>query len=152
MSLFLKNAARQSLGAHVAWAARRYLKKVLNVDKGSVAAWLAAGVSCVNVLMNWALAFYVHLVNKNKVNSDRISKMEQEIDVKFDGISERIVRIETIAQKTPTHDDLAKLYERINQVKDQIGDVAECVANIEGQMNSNNRTMALIHQTLMERK
>ncbi len=94
----------------------------------------------------WAgTSFYVYMSNKDKVTNDRITELEKEIDSKSDDHSERIAKLEARAEKSPTHKDMAEIHEKINQV-------SACVSRLEGEFTGANRTLQLIHETLMERK
>jgi hypothetical protein len=96
-------------------------------------------------LLTGSIGVYVYMSNKDKVTNDRISKLEDDIDAKFDGHVERIAKLEARAEKAPTHKDMAELHEKVNQV-------SACVNRLEGEFTGANRTLQLIHETLMERK
>ena len=104
---------------------------------------LKLGFQVLQFLITGGIGIYVYMSNKNKVTNDRIGKLEDDIDSKIDGHSERIARIEARAEKAPTHDDLAKVYEKVNQVSD-------CVSRLEGEFSGVSRVVNLIHETLME--
>lgn len=84
--------------------------------------------------------FYVYISNKDKVTNDRISEMEKDLDVKLDGYGERIARLE----EGPSKDDITLLHNKVN-------DVSNGVAALRGEFHATNRTLQLIHETLMER-
>lgn len=94
----------------------------------------------------WAgTSFYVYISNKDKVTNERIGRLETDIDAKIDGHTERIAKIEARSEKAPTHDDLAKLYDKLNKQ-------SECLHRLEGEFEGVKRTLQLIHETLMERR
>jgi uncharacterized protein YjbJ (UPF0337 family) len=92
-------------------------------------------------LMTGSIGIYVYLSNKDKVTNDRIGKLEDDLDLKLDGHAERIARLEA----GPTHQHLSEMHNKINQVA---GDMKE----LQGEFKATNRTLQLIHETLMERK
>ena len=94
-------------------------------------------------ILTCAVGFYVYMGNKDKVTNDRITKLEEDIDHKFDGHVERIAKLEARAEKAPTHKDMAEIHEKINQV-------SACVNRLEGEFSGATRTLQLIHETLME--
>lgn len=106
---------------------------------------LKLGFQVLQFLITGGIGFYVYMTNKNKVTNDRISQMEGDIDRKIDSHSERIARIEALTEKAPTHDDLAKVYNKVNQVSD-------CVSRLEGEFAGVSRVVNLIHETLMEER
>lgn len=90
-----------------------------------------------------ALAFYVHLTNKDKATNTRIAKLEEDITDEVNGHSSRIARIEVHIEKVPTHADMANIHEKINQV-------SSCVKRLEGDFSGAKHTLDLIHEFLMK--
>ncbi len=89
------------------------------------AAMISLGLSGANFLLTWGLGFYMHIVSKNKVTNDRITKLESDFDLRMDGQGERIAALEMQLKVAPTHEDLGKLHEKVNRV-------AESSSRIEG--------------------
>lgn len=87
------------------------------------------------------VGFYVYMSNKDKVTNDRIGSLQEDLDVKLDGHSERIARLET----GPTHADLGDLHERINSV-------AKGVDTLTGEFHGVRTTLNLIHDYLLKGK
>lgn len=96
-------------------------------------------------LLTGGIGVYVYMSGKDTVTNGRISKLEEDIDSKINSQGERIAKIEARAEKAPTHDDLARLYEKINKQ-------SECLHRLEGEFEGVKRTLQLIHETLMERR
>lgn len=67
-------------------------------------------------LMTGGIGIYVYMSNKDKVTNDRIGKLEDDLDKKLDGHIERIVALETKAESSLTHNDLADIHEKINKI------------------------------------
>lgn len=103
------------------------------------------GFQVLQFVLTGCIGVYVYLTNKDKVTNDRITKLEDDIDEKIDLHGERLAKLETVAEKAPSHNDLAKMYEKINQV-------AGGISRLEGEFTGANRTLQLIHETMMERK
>lgn len=103
------------------------------------------GFQVLQFLLTGGIGIYVYMTNKDKVTNDRITDLEKDIDKKSDDHGERIAKLEARVEKAPTHDDLAKLHEKINEV-------SACVNRLEGEFIGASRTLQLIHETLMERK
>lgn len=75
-------------------------------------------------LMTGGIGIYVYLSNKDKVTNDRIGKLEEDLDAKMDGHIERIVALETRAQTSVTHNDLAEIHEKINKIGSDISSLS----------------------------
>ncbi|MDF0377682.1 hypothetical protein [Methylophilus sp. YYY-1] len=103
------------------------------------------GFQVLQFLVTGAIGVYVYMSKKDIVTNERIGKLENDIDQKIDQHGERIARLEAKAEKAPTHEDIGKVYDKINQVSD-------CVSRLEGEFAGATRTLQLIHETLMERK
>lgn len=135
------------------------------VDTQTIAI-IGLGVSGANFVLNWGVAFYVHLMNKDKATTDSIKTLEKGLNAKAEEHGERIASLETaagfsrstdcgvhaerIAQleanigKAPTRQELSEIHGKINEV-------AGCVSRLEGEFSGAMRTLTLIHETLMER-
>lgn len=75
-------------------------------------------------LMTAAVGVYVYMSNKDKVTNDRIGKLEEDLDNKLDGHIERIVALETKAENSLTHNDLADIHEKINKIDSAISSLS----------------------------
>lgn len=102
-------------------------------------------LSVINMLGTALLGLYLYVGKKNIVTNERIGKLETELDNKLDVHGERITRVEEKVANAPTHKDLGEIYDKVNEVSD-------CVSRLEGQFESTNSTLKIIHQFLMERK
>ena len=96
-------------------------------------------------LLTGGLAIYVYLSNKDKVTNDRITTLEGNINDTSGNHGQRIAKLEARIDKSPTHDDLANLHEKINEVSGQMKE-------LRGEFSGARNTLQLIHETLMERK
>lgn len=103
------------------------------------------GFQVLQFLLTGGIGIYVYLSGKDTVTNSRITKLEDDIDSKINTQGERIAKIEARAEKAPTHDDLARLYDKINKQ-------SECLKRLEGEFEGVKRTLQLIHETLMERR
>lgn len=83
--------------------------------------------------------FYVFMSNKDKVTNDRIEKLEDDIDEKFEEFGQRVATLEA----GPGRRDIGELHNKINLVS---GDMRE----LKGKFDATNNTLSLIHQTLMK--
>lgn len=75
-------------------------------------------------LMTGGIGIYVYLSNKDKVTNDRIGALEEDLDRKLDGHIERIVALETKAENSLTHNDLADIHEKINKIGSDISSLS----------------------------
>lgn len=101
-------------------------------------------VVAANFALTWGIGFYVHLANKNKATTDRIERVESEVGQLLSQHSERLARLESLLAQMPSHNDLGKLYDRVN---DQSRDVARMAGELS-HMNDNLRM--LLHQLKKE--
>lgn len=110
------------------------------IDFAQITPYLVAA----NIVMTWALAFYVHLVSKNKATDDSVAELKTQIAADKQAHAERISRLEVVSEKAPTHADLATVYEKLNRV-------AESNSRMEGQLDGVADTLRLILNRIAER-
>lgn len=79
------------------------------------------GFDVLQFLMTGGVAIYVYLSNKDRVTNDRIARLEDDLDDRLDGQGERIAKLETLSEQSPTHDDLGGIHEKINQLRSEVG-------------------------------
>lgn len=81
---------------------------------------IVLSLSVANFFLTWGVALYMYLANKNKATNERIGKLEDELFEKIDGHAVRITHIETVIESSPTHNDLAKVYESQNKLAEKL--------------------------------
>lgn len=101
------------------------------------------GFQVLQFLITGALAVYVYLSNRDKVTNDRISKLEDDLDDKLDGHGERIAKLETRTENSPTHDDLSGIHEKINAV-------SASISTLSGEFTGVRNLLNTIHQYLLQ--
>lgn len=106
---------------------------------------IAISLGLGNFVLNWGLAFYMHLVNKNKVTEDRIGKLEGDLLQKLDIQSQRLARLEQDSKHAPNDEDLKRIHKRID-------DVDKAVSVLQGEFTGANKTLSLIHDYLLNKK
>jgi len=87
---------------------------------------------------------YVWNVNRNRVTDERISALEEHVDTKIDGHADRLARLEQDARHAPSHNDLKRLHQRLDEVNGELKEM-------RGEFSAANRTLSLIHQHLLEK-
>lgn len=97
-----------------------------------------------NIVLTWALGFYVHLTSKNKAITDRLDAMESDIKGDISGHAERMARLESHYANAPTHADLSKVYDKLNRV-------AESNSRMEGQLGGMADSLRLILNRVAEK-
>jgi len=83
--------------------------------------WMRFGFEILQFIATGVLGAYAYQSNKDKVKNSRIGKLEDDLDARLDGQAERITRLETRAENSPTHDDLGGIHEKINQLRAEVG-------------------------------
>ena len=87
-------------------------------------------------LMTGGIGIYVYLSNKDKVTNDRIGKLEDDLDAKLDTHIERIVALETKAESSLTHNDLADIHEKINKIDTDISSLSGEFSGVRNLLNT----------------
>ena len=89
-----------------------------------------------------AVAFvWARLANKDKVTSERIEAIRKDINEQAD----RISIMETHLKHLPTHNDMALIHEKVNELN-------RCVSRVEGEFKQMNHGVRMIHQHLLQKE
>lgn len=96
---------------------------------------IALGISAANFALTWGVAFYMYLANKNKATNERIAEVERGFDQRQDMLADRVSKLEGVTSKAPTHEDLGKLYDALNETSRQVSQLVGTVSS----MNDNVR-------------
>lgn len=96
-------------------------------------------------VLTGALGIYLWLVNRTRVNAERIRQLEDDIDNRVDAIDQRVTRLEATGEHAPTHDDLGKIHNRIDEC-------TKGVSSLEGKFQKANETLNTIHEFLLNRR
>lgn len=86
----------------------------------------------VNLLVSTGLWLYVRNSDRHDKIDARFSELEANVDARLDGTVERLARLEERVERSPTHDDLGRIYDRINGVVDGVARVDASVGKVDG--------------------
>ncbi len=99
-----------------------------------------------------ALGVYTHFANKSKVNTSAINIVRGDMEVKHENLEDRVNRterrqdvFESKLDGAPTHQDLSKVYDKLNEV-------AEGLSGSRGQMNALSHQLSLVNQYLLSNR
>ncbi|TBW58543.1 DUF2730 family protein [Marinobacter halodurans] len=99
-----------------------------------------------------ALFIYTHITNKSKANASAINAVRQDMEEDNDRLEQRLARaerrqdvFESRLEGAPTHQDLSRVYERLN-------DVAEDLSGVSGQMRALSHQLSMVNQYLLNQK
>ncbi|SIQ95924.1 Protein of unknown function [Aromatoleum tolulyticum] len=100
--------------------------------------------SIINTVANAGLWLYVRYGDRNKEVDRKFSKLQEDFDDRADEQDKRLARLEGRLDRAPTHDDLGKLYEKINAT-------TQAVSQMAGEMKGMNDTLRLILAQIAEK-
>ena len=90
--------------------------------------------------------------NKSKANASAINTVRGDMEATYDHLEERVVRcerrqdvFESRMDGAPTHQDLSKVYDRLN-------DVAEDLSGCSGQMRALSHQLSMVNSYLLNAK
>lgn len=119
-----------------------------NMDYGAARFWMDA----LQVAGLLGLGIYQHLTNKAKANTSAINTVRTDLEHEHSQLEERVARserrqdvFESKLNGAPTHQDLSKVYDRLN-------DVAEDLSGARGQMSALSHQLSLVNQYLLNNK
>ena len=83
----------------------------------------STGLGFINFLVTVGLWLYVRSSDRHEKIDARFSDLERNVDGRLDGTQQRLAALEAEVKRAPTHDDLGRIYERINQVGTSLGEI-----------------------------
>lgn len=86
-----------------------------------------------------AAGIYAWIIARTKSNRDEIEAVSREVSE----LSDSVARLEARIESMPSHRDIGALHEKINGV-------GQSVNRISGELVGVNKTLGLIHRTLIE--
>lgn len=98
--------------------------------------------SLIQGLATGLTVLWVWLTTRQKVNSEAIEKLRDSINENVTSLDRRLIGVEKDMQRIPTHSDLAKVHDRINETN-------ENMKNMQGNLKQISRTVGLIHEHLL---
>jgi hypothetical protein len=88
-------------------------------------------VDVIYKLCGAVFCIWLYLDRRNDKTHIRIGKLEDDVDKRLDGHSDRLTRMETTLTKQPTHEHLAEVYRDMRNVTTSVTDIAIALAGIE---------------------
>lgn len=98
---------------------------------------LVAGLCGLNLLLTT-----VAIVMRRRGDAERIAELERGMSAALAEHDDRLARIEAAARSHPTHDDLAKIYERINET-------SRLIHRVEGTVEGMDNNLRLVLSRLV---
>ena len=84
----------------------------------------------------------VAIAVRRRGDAERIAALEREMGEALAAHDERLARVEAAARSHPTHDDLAKIYERINET-------SRLIHRVEGTVEGMDNNLRLVLSKLV---
>ncbi|MCH8500165.1 MAG: DUF2730 domain-containing protein [Marinobacter sp.] len=98
------------------------------------------------------LGIYTHITNKSKANAEAINAMRKDFESDLEKLAERQSRVErhqdvleSRVSAAPSHQDLAKMYDRLNTV-------ASDMERLSGQMMGVAHQLSMVNEYLLHNK
>lgn len=104
--------------------------------------WMKLAVMALGLIFNIAAYLYMRASNRDKATKEQIDTLETDLGKKLDGQGERIAKLETRAENSPTHEDLGSIHEKINHLSSQ-------VSNLSGELKGVSNLLNTMHNYLL---
>lgn len=90
------------------------------------------------------ISLYLYISRKHQVTVDRLEAFRDEVDRRLEAHGNRLTRVEESISHGPTHDDVAHVHRRLD-------DVGQKLADLAGEFRAVRRTLELISQHMLDR-
>jgi predicted ArsR family transcriptional regulator len=94
----------------------------VGIDYDAAGLWLQAaglGLSALNSICLVVLWF----ANRGRVTREAIDTVARDAESRGDELDKRLVRMEEAIRHAPTHEDLGKIYERLNSIGNHLAEL-----------------------------
>lgn len=112
--------------------------------------WWKVAITVINAAIGW----YLWYERRSDVTTARINRIEESMVKALTDFSNRLSTVERDTSHAPTHNDLSKLYERMNGVEHRLGEridtVGGAVKRIEGENAAQTKILNLVYESLMK--
>lgn len=112
--------------------------------------WWKVAITLINMGIGW----YLWYERRSDATNVRINKIEDSMANALNHMSDRLTSVERDTSHAPTHNDLSKLYERMNGVEHRLGEridsVGGAVKRIEGENAAQTRILNLVYESLVK--
>lgn len=98
--------------------------------------------SLIQGLATGATALWVWITARQKANTESIEKLRDGVNDRVSELDNRLIRVEKDVQHMPTHTDISKVHERINETNENVKDM-------QGNLRQISHTVGLIHEYLL---
>ena len=110
-----------------------------DIDYKALGFWLQFA----QIAFTASAVLYFWLTNRQKANTAAIEHMRKDFNQELNDMDDRLIRVEKDVEHMPTHEDMSKLHQRVNETK-------EVVDNIHGQLTQIDHTMKMVNQHLIQ--
>lgn len=106
--------------------------------------WAAFAFQLVNAVATVGVWLYVRYGDRNQQIDRKFDGIQSDFDRRMDDQDKIIARLTGMIERAPTHNDLSKLYDKVNTT-------AQAVSQMSGEMRGINDNLRLILSRIAER-
>lgn len=114
------------------------------MDFEVVLKWAVFAFQVLNALATVGVWIYVRYGDRNQQIDRKFEAVEGKFDARLDEQDRVIARLTGMIERAPTHNDLSKLYDKVNTT-------AQAVSQMSGEMKGINENLRLILSRIAER-
>lgn len=111
----------------------------------------------IGLVLNFGLALFVAISNRNKAATDELKAVKsdlqkniKEVDTRVIEQGQRLSAIEADVENGITKEDLAAVYNRVNEVNQNVSDQGKIIGYLDGTLREMNKGMERIDKHLIE--
>ncbi len=108
---------------------------------------LRLGLQVVNMLATLGLGAWMYIERRSDKTNDRVTTLGEKVDK----LDKDLVGLATAAEGAPSHEDLTRLYAKIDATNDKLSETSDRVAKLSGSLDSLNDTLRVISAEIIRK-
>ena len=100
-----------------------------------------------SLLGNFAIGTWLYLERRNDKTNQRVTALSDRVEK----LDKDVVSLTTAAEGAPSHDDLSRLYTKIDDTNERLSETSDRVAKLSGSLESLNDTLRVISSEIIKK-
>lgn len=100
-----------------------------------------------SLIGNFAIGIWLYLERRNDKTNERVTALASKVET----LDKDVVKLASAAEGAPDHEDLSRLYAKIDDTNDRLTETSSRVANLSGSLDALTATLRLINSEIIKK-